>query len=169
MGINANAGSKLYISPEPVDQDSINAMTDAEALTFFDGIEDWVEVEEVEDLGTIGDTAEAITFTSVGNSRVRKLKGPKDAGTQSLVVGRDPLDEGQEELITAEGTSFNYAFRLVLSDAPTPDYDSSELFYAALVMSKSTNLGNVSNVHRRNFDLGINTGVYEKRAAETTP
>ena len=161
MAINANAGSKLYISPVPVNADTINAMTDAEAITYFEGISDWVEVEEVEDLGTIGDTSEAITVTAIGNRRVRKLKGPKDAGTQSVVVGRDPLDDGQEELITAEGTSFNYAFRIVMNDAPSPDYANSELFYAGLVMSKASNLGNVSNVHRRNFDVGINTGVFE--------
>lgn len=170
MAINANANSRLFISPTAVIPDTINAMDLATAIAFFEGITDWVEVEEVEDLGTIGDTAEAITFTAIGNARVRKLKGPKDAGTQSVVVGRDPLDDGQEEMIEAEGGAFNYPFRVVLNDAPLPGYANSELFYAGLVMSKATNMGNVSNVHRRNFDIGINTGVYEKlSAAQSAP
>lgn len=161
MAINANKNSKLFISPVPVVADTINAMSDGNAITFFQGISDWIEVEELEDLGTAGDTSEAITFTAINNSRVRKLKGPKDAGTQSVVVGRDPLDDGQEALIVAEGTDYNYAFRLVLNDARSPNHSKSEMFYAGMVMSKATNLGNVSNVVRRNFDIGINTGVYE--------
>src|SRR5690606_39014916 len=35
------------------------------------------------------------------------------------------------------------------------------LYFGALVMAKPTNLGNVSNVVRRTFPLGINTGIYE--------
>lgn len=162
MAINANKNSRLFISPTPVVPDTINAMSDGDAITFFEGINDWIEVEEIEDLGTAGDTSEAITFTAINNSRVRKLKGPKDAGTQSVVVGRDPLDDGQEALITAEGTDYNYAFKLVLNDARSPNHSKSEMFYAGMVMSKATNLGNVSNVVRRNFDIGINTAVWEK-------
>lgn len=161
MAISANANSRLYISPTPVVPDTINAMSDGDAINFFGSINDWIEVEEIEDMGTAGDTSEAITFTAINNKRVRKLKGPKDAGTQSVVVGRDPLDDGQEALIDAEGTDYNYAFRLVLNDARSPNHSKSEMFYAGMVMSKATNLGNVSNVVRRNFDIGINTGVYE--------
>lgn len=161
MAINANKNSRLFISPTPVVPDTINAMDDGTAISFFQAINDWIEVEEIEDLGTAGDTSEAITFTAINNSRVRKLKGPKDAGTQSVVVGRDPLDDGQKALIVAEGTDYNYAFKLVLNDARSPNHSKSEMFYAGMVMSKATNLGNVSNVVRRNFDIGINTGVYE--------
>ncbi|MFC5385191.1 hypothetical protein ACFPLB_04325 [Aquamicrobium segne] len=161
MAINANKNSRLFISPTPVVPDTINAMDDGTAISFFQAINDWIEVEEIEDLGTAGDTSEAITFTAINNSRARKLKGPKDAGTQSVVVGRDPLDDGQEALIAAEATDYNYAFKLVLNDARSPTHSKSEMYYAGMVMSKATNLGNVSNVVRRNFDVGINTGVYE--------
>lgn len=161
MAIHANAGSKLFISPATVNPDTVNAMSDSAAVTFFEAISDWIEVEEVEDFGTAGDASEAITFTAVSNKRVRKLKGPKDAGTQSVVVGRDPLDDGQEALIVAEGTDFNYAFKVEFNDARAADYTSSVLYYAGMVMSKSNNMGNVSNVVRRNFDIGINTAVFE--------
>lgn len=161
MAIHSNAGTKQYISPTPVNPDTINAMSDVDALAFFAAISDWIEIEEVEDHGSFGDSSESINFTAVGNKRVRKLKGPKDAGTQSLVVGRDPLDDGQEALIVAEGTDFNYAHRVVLNDARSPSYSKSELFFAGMVMTKTNNAGNVSNVVRRNFDIDINTGVYE--------
>lgn len=161
MAIHANAGSRLFISPTAVNPDTINAMSDGDAVTFFEAINDWIEVEEVEDFGTAGDTSEAITFTAVGNKRVRKLKGPKDAGTQSVVVGRDPLDDGQEALIVAEGTDYNYAFKIEFNDARSPNHSKSAMFYAGMIMSKASNMGNVSNVVRRNFDIGINTGVIE--------
>ena len=161
MAIHSNAGTRQFMSPTTVNPDTINAMSDENAITFFETINDWVEVEEVEDNGTIGDTSESVSFTAVGNKRVRKLKGPKDAGTQSLVVGRDPLDDGQEALVAAEGTDFNYPFKIELNDARTANHSKSVLYYAGMVMSKANNLGNVSNVVRRNFDIGINTGVFE--------
>lgn len=170
MAIHANAGSRLFISPTAVNPDTINAMSDSAAVTFFEAINDWIEVEEVEDFGAAGDTSEAIAFTAVGNKRVRKLKGPKDAGTQSVVVGRDPLDDGQEALIVAEGTDYNYAFKIEFNDARSPNHSKSAMFYAGMVMSKASNMGNVSNVVRRNFDIGINTGVIEVLSgAQTAP
>lgn len=169
MAIHKNAGTKFFISPTAIDTDATNKLTDAAAITFFDAISDWVEVEEVEDFGELGDSSEAITFTAVGNRRVRKLKGPKDAGTQTLTVGRDPLDDGQEALIAAEATDYNYPIKIEMADARTPDHTDSVIYYGGLVMSKPTNLGNVSNVVRRTFNIGINTGVYEVASELTTP
>lgn len=161
MAIHTNANSKLFISPTPVDVDLINAMSDEDAISFFEAIVDWVEVEELEDLGELGDTSESITFTSLANSRVRKLKGPRDAGTQTVVVGRDPLDDGQEAFIAAEKTKFDYAIKIELADARTDGYSNSIMYYAGMVQGAPTNLGNVSNVVRRTFTVGINTAIYE--------
>lgn len=161
MAVNILAGSKLFVSPTPVVPDTISAMSDGDAIIFFEGISDWIEIEEVEDFGTIGDSAESVTFTAVGNRRVRKFKGSKDAGTQELVCGRDPLDDGQEQLIVCEKTDFNYAFKIELNDARADTFSKSEMYYAGMVMSNPTNMGNVSNVVRRNFSIGVNTAVYE--------
>lgn len=166
MAIHTNAGTRVFISPVPIDVDAINDMTDADAIEFFQEIADWIEVEELEDTGEFGDTAESITFTALNNARVRKLKGPRDAGTQTIVAGRDPLDDGQEAFIAAEKTSFNYAVKQEFSDARTPEYTNSEIFYGGLVMGAPTNAGNVSNVVRRTFTVGINTAVFEVSSAE---
>lgn len=161
MAIHTNADSKLFISPTSVNVDIVNAMSDGDAVTFFDGINDWVEVEELEDLGELGDTSEAITFTALNNSRVRKLKGPRDAGTQTVVVGRDPLDDGQEAFIAAERTKFDFPIKIELADARTAGHSNSVMYYAGMVQGAPTNLGNVSNVVRRTFTVGINTAIYE--------
>jgi hypothetical protein len=167
MAIHKNAGSRFFISPTAIDPDQFEGITDTAAVALFAAILDWVEVEEIEDFGELGDSAESVTFTAVGNARVRKLKGPKDAGTQTITVGRDPLDDGQQALIDAEGEDFHYPFKVELKDARTPDHSNSVLYYAGMVMAKPTNLGNVSNVVRRSFPIGINTGVYEVASAET--
>lgn len=161
MSIHKTAGTKFYISPASLISDDVNAMTDSEAIDFFEAIVDWVEVGEVEDYGEIGDSAQAITFTAVGDRRVRKLKGPRDAGVQNLVVGRDPLDDGQDEMIDAEQEDFNHAFKIELADAPSASYSPSVMYYGGLVMTRPTNIGNVTAVTRRTFNIGINTALYE--------
>lgn len=82
-----------------------------------------------------------------------------------MVVGRDPLDDGQKALIAAEAVDFNYPFKVEFADARGPSYSNSVLYYGGLVMTKPPNLGNVSNVVRRNFQIGINTAVYEVGSA----
>lgn len=166
MAIHTNADSKLFISPASVNVDTINAMSDSAAVAFFEGINDWIEVEELEDLGELGDTSEAITFTALNNARVRKLKGPRDAGTQTIVVGRDPLDDGQEAFIAAERTKFDFPIKIELADARTAGHSNSVMYYAGMVQGAPTNLGNVSNVVRRTFTVGINTAIFEVSSAE---
>lgn len=166
MAIHINAGSKIYISQTTVNPDVINAMDDAAAISFYEGIADYIEIEEVEDMGSVGDSAEDVTFVAIGNRRVRHLKGPFDAGTQTLTCGRDPLDDGQVQLAAAQRTDFDYAFKIELNDARTANHTKSTMYYAGKVMSNPTNLGNVSNVVRREFTIGIGTAVLEIASEE---
>lgn len=168
MAIHKTAGAKFYIGPV-VNPDDLNNLSDAAAIDLFEALTGWKEVEEIEDLGDHGDSAEAITFTAIGNRRVRKLKGAKDAGTKNIVVGRDPLDDGQVALAAGEGTDFNYAFKVVHADARTADYTDSVEFFGGMVMSKSTGQGSVNTVTRRTFPIGINTAIYEVLSADATP
>lgn len=165
MAFYKTGGSKLWVSPTEVDVDAINAMDDAARLAFYEGISDWIEVEEKENLGTVGDSAENIPFTTIGGNRTRNLKGPRNAGTQEIVVGRDSLDDGQEQLIECEGTDFNYAFKIELNDAKTSNYSKSVMYYAGLVMSRPTNMGANAQVTTRTFSIGINTSVFEVGSA----
>jgi hypothetical protein len=165
MAIHKTAGAKFYISPTQAVPDTINDMTDQNALAYFQGLSDWIEVEEVEEFGELGDSSEQINFVAVGDARMRKLKGPRDAGVQAIVCGRDPLDDGQEQLIAAEATDFNYPVKIELADARSSNHTDSVLYYAGLVMSKPTGMGNASSVTRRTFNIGIQTAVYEVRSA----
>lgn len=160
MAIHKTAGAKFYIGPV-VDTDDLNGLTDAAAIAFFEGLTGWVEVEEIEDFGDHGDTSEIITFTAVSNRRVRKLKGARDAGTKNIVVGRDPLDAGQVAMAAADGTDFNYAFKVVHSDARTASYTDSVDYFAGMVNSRAVQQGTVNTVSRRTFPIAINTAIYE--------
>lgn len=161
MSIHKTAGAKFYYSPTVQSSDAINALSDAAAIALFTAISNWIEVGEVENLGEIGDSSQAISFTSLGNRRVRKLKGPKDAGMHNIVCGRDPLDLGQIAMITAAATDYNYCFRITMADVPPGTTTATKQFYAGLVMSNPTNHADVSAVTRRTFNVGINTAVYE--------
>lgn len=148
MSINAAAGSKLYIG----------GTTAAANLTAFEALT-WTAVGEIEDLGEFGDQSEAISFTSLNDSRVRKLKGPRDAGTMNLTVGDDMSDAGQTALEAAEASHLDYNFKVELNDAVTIGGENSKHYFRGKVMSKRRNVGNATNVVRRSFTIGINTAI----------
>ena len=84
------SGSKLYIAPsvaaEPADAAAYAALT-------------WVEVGFLSNIGEYGDEASLQTGAVIGDARVRKAKGSRDAGTLTITVYPDPDDLGQAALI----------------------------------------------------------------------
>src|SRR5690606_36042312 len=85
---------------------------------------------ETESLGSVGDTSAEITFDGIASNRSRRLKGTRNAGTMEVVCGIDYGDAGQIALIAAEKTIHDYAFKLVLNDAPVGGTPSERLFIA---------------------------------------
>ncbi len=161
MTIHKAKGSQLFIGPA-VDIVAINAAADeAAGIAIFAALSGWNEVLEVEDMGEHGDSSEEITFTAIKDGRVRKVKGPRNAGTMAIVVARDPLDTGQLAFIQAEQEDANFAFKLVYGDSRGGAYTNSTEYFAGLVMSRPNNIGNVSNIVRRTFNVAINTACYE--------
>jgi hypothetical protein len=168
MTIFASGGSRLFIGTTatptiPADFDINDPAQVAALIAEFEN-DSYTEVGEVEDLGEIGDEAERITFTSLADSRVRKLKGPRDAGEQTVVVGDDMLDDGQVAMVLAEGSPLNFNFKIQANDARTLNGEPTTSYYFGQVFSKRKNIGNVSTVTRRNFIVGINSPI-----VETTP
>lgn len=164
MAVSKTAGTRMYIGPV-ASAESIEAMTEEDAVTYFEGLSGWVEIEEIESFGDLGDNSEIATFANVKNRRVRKWKTTRDAGTMALVCGRDPLDAGQDAAIAAEKTDYDYAFKLVYSDAPDSDYANSVEYFAGMVVSRPTNLGGVQDMTKRTFNIGVNTAIYEVETA----
>lgn len=157
MAFNTASGSKIFIGPV---RTGINTISD------YEEISTWIEVGEVETLGEFGDESAEVTFQAIGDARVRKAKGGRNAGTLALTVGRDPLDPGQIALLAAEKTSFEYAFKVIASDAIDEDHTDSVFYFGAPVMSARHNYGTGDNVVRTTFNLGINTDILEVPSEE---
>lgn len=148
--ITTATGAKIFIGP------AVPPTTDTEAE--FSALT-WTEIGLVESLGEFGDQSNAVNFSSLGDGRVRKAKGTRDAGNLALTVARDPTDPGQDALVAAEGTSNKYAFKVTYPDRLTPTGTDSTDYFRALVMSKRNNVGSADNVIRRSFELGIDSAI----------
>ena len=150
MTISAASGSRLFIG----------TTASAENLSQFLS-DSFTEVGEVEDLGEFGDESEAVTFASLQDSRVRKLKGTRDAGTIAVVCGADDSDTGQDAMVVAEASSLDFNFKILLNDQLTISGTPSEHYFRGKVMSKRLGVGSANNVVRRTFNVGINSEILE--------
>ncbi len=148
--ISTASGSKIYIGP------AVTSATDT--LMEFQQITAWVEIGLVENMGEVGDESAAVSGAAIGDSRIRKAKGARDAGTMALVCFHDPDDTGQLAVEDAETSDNNYAFKVVLADGPAGETNSI-LYFRGLVMSQRINVGTNDNIMRRNFNIGVNSPV----------
>jgi hypothetical protein len=121
------------------------ATSTVDTIAEFEATSMWVEIGLVESVGEIGDEANPVTFQALGDGRVRKAKGARDAGTMALVCGHDPTDTGQAAVEAAEATNNNYMFKLILPDGPV-GYSDTILNYRGLVMGKRKNICNNEKV-----------------------
>jgi len=145
-------GSKFYISNVAVTSEPADAAAYA-ALT-------WVEITGIQTLGQYGDQANVINFAVIGDSRVRKSKGARDAGTMQVTTAHYGDDTGQLALIAAEATNKNYAFKVDLPNSITPSTGTDELnYFIGLVSGKKENIGTNDNIVARTFDVVINSKI----------
>lgn len=151
MTIYATNGAKLYIGAALASKSTDFVEADFATQT-------WVEIGEVEALGTVGDTSAEITFDSISANRTRRLKGTRNAGAMEVVCGIDYEDPGQIALVAAEKTIHDYAFRIVMNDAPAGGTASERLFVAK-VGSAAEALETANNVMKLNASLWVNSNV----------
>lgn len=157
MPIVATSGSKLFIGGvlDPKDEDFVAADFASQS---------WTRVNNMEGLGTLGDTSTEITFDDIGKGRTQKLKGTRNAGNQEVVCGIDYADPGQIAVIAAEKTIHDYAFKIEFNDAPVGGTPSHRM-YIAKVMSAAEALETANNVMKLNITLGINSNIVHVSAA----
>lgn len=162
MGIKATQKAKLFIGGVKAQQSADFTASDFTSET-------WVAIGWLEDLGEIGDEAEAITFDAIGEGRRLKLKGVRDAGTMEVKLGCDPADPGQIALFAAEATPDDYSFKLEWNDAPpqvtSPNTGTpTRRLFIAQVGAVKEGYGSANDVIRLNVTLNVNSNVV--RAAQ---
>jgi hypothetical protein len=153
--IETTSGTKFYISNTAA-ASTVDTLAEYEALT-------WIEISEVEDLGNVGDVSTEVTGAAIGDSRIRKAKGARNAGTMNVICfDTVPLDVGQVAVIAAEASYSNYAFKI---EFPPPVVGSAAIIYfRGLVMSNELRLGTNDNIRRRAFNIGVNSALTEEPA-----
>lgn len=160
----ATAGTKFFIG---------TAMAfDGGNVTVSDFDEQsWTRITGTTNIGATGDSAEVITSSQIdpGNpensARVRKAKGPRNAGTMTIICDVNYEDPGQLALIAAEKSADTYAFKIEFNDAPaggTP----SERYFIALVMSATEEMNEANNIIKLNSELEIDSNIVRVAAAE---
>ena len=159
MPIYATNGAKLYIGAAIADKD-----TDFQASDFTS--QTWVEVKRTEALGSLGDTASEISIDLIDRGRTQRLKGTRSGGSMEVVCGIDYADAGQIALLAAEKSRENFAFRLVLNDAPASGTPSERMFIA-MVASAVEAFDTANNVMKLNASLWVNSNVVKVNAALT--
>lgn len=151
MAIASTSGAKISIGPV---NSSADTSTDYSGLSY-------TEITPVESIGEFGDQAATIEFTALGDARVRKRKGVRNAGDLNVVCGNDPLDPGQLAAIAAEETDFTYAFKVELADAADANDTDSVFYFRALVSSARLNVGAANEIIKRNFAVLIDSAIVE--------
>lgn len=153
--IQSMTGALLAISAErPVTFDSAG---------YSDTGIDWTTVGTVEQFGNHGMQAQEINFTAIEDGVVQKLKGSKNYGTKSFVLGHIPSDTGQTLLNTASESQNRYSVRVIY---PLGDGEATnEIHYMdALVMSREIQDGDANAVRRLAVSVALCRKQVEKAA-----
>lgn len=152
------SGTRVYIG------DAVTS-TEADSLAEFQGLSPWTEIGLIESLGEFGDASSDVSFAAIGDGRMRHAKGARDAGSMTITVAHTPEDQGQAAIEVAEGTNNNYAFKVVVPDAPTGAWSDTIIYFRGLVRSKRKNIGSNDNVVRNVYEVGINSELFTDPAA----
>ncbi len=153
MSVQAATGTKIYVGTTAA----------ATSLTSFKA-DTYTQISQVQNFGAFGDESEIIKFTSLSDSRVHKVAGPRDAGDVELTIGYDLGDAGQDELIAAfeanAGSPFN--FECELNDALTTGlgpHSGTSFFWKGVVISKRIETGSSTDVVKLIVKVAITSPV----------
>lgn len=162
MTLYNTAGCKLFIGGAIEDPGADMVEADFTSQT-------WTEIKNLESIGTLGDTSSVTSFNALDRDRTIKMKGTRDGGQMTVVCGVETASAGQLAMIAAERTNNNYAFKLVLNDAPATGASPkpSERKFIALVSSQAEQYDGANDVRKMNVTLEVNSNVVRKAASAT--
>jgi Phage tail tube protein, TTP len=155
MAINpyATSGMLIHIASAAVTTEPANAAAYA-ALT-------WTQIGNVRSYSAFGDTQNIINAPVVGDSRIRKIAGSRDAGNVSLTVYTDESDTGQLALIAAALTSSQYPIRVDYPNASklTVGGTIAKRYFVAIVAGGKETPGGNEDIITTEWTLALTTKV----------
>lgn len=151
MAVNTSLGTSVWIGPVTAAPPSVAGYA---ALA-------WTQIGSVNSVSEFGDQSNMISYDSLPQKRIRKVKGSDDAGQLILSCGADPLDAGQLALSTARGARGNYAVKILLEDQASDDDLPSVFYFLAKVSGNRMAIGDANAVLTREFILEIDSPVLE--------
>jgi hypothetical protein len=147
-------GARLYTSADPLAD--IDAAADA--IGDFTGLTIATEVGLITNMGELGRVFTPVTYQTVAEGRMRKLKAGYDDGNIQLVLAQDLSDAGQALLKSyADASNQNtYPFKITLVGA---DANFDTMYFGALVLSYRTQMGALQVIQAM-VTLDINTTIF---------
>lgn len=114
----------------------------------------YTAVGEIENFGEHGVTVNVSTFTPVATATTTKLKGAKNYGTMSLVLGYLPSDAGQDIIEAAAESTNRYSAKIAY---PAGQGETTgEIHYLdVLVTKRSYQDGSVDDVRKLAVDMEV--------------
>ncbi|WP_034996938.1 hypothetical protein [Beijerinckia mobilis] len=160
MAIKSNAGTQIFVGTATFPNNTYNGLLASDYTT-----DTFTAIGNVADIGNFGDTVQTIEANSIGDARVRKLQGMRDAGTLELTVNHDPADAGQTACRAASKSSLMRNFKIILDDKATEEGTGTTLYFRAITLGNQMKTGGPNDVVQQIFQLGINTDVLEVAAS----
>lgn len=162
MPFFATAGTKVSIGGTLDMKSADFVVGDFSAIT-------WVEIKGLENIGSLGDQAQAITQSIIGEARDKTIKGTRNAGTMEMVCALDYADAGQLAAIAAEKTPYDYAFKVELNDKPATGASpkNSLRYFIGKVMSARDAIDQANNVTKLQISVAINSNIVRVAASAT--
>ncbi len=155
MSATGTLGARLYTSQTPLANiyDAANDISDFQGLTITD------EIFPLENLGEFSRQFELVTFSSIGDGRILKIKGPFNDGALQLSVAMDLEVSGQFIMFNACKTANQDVYPFKIAFVGTSAYHSV-CYFGGLPMSYRIMAGAANSILRAQINLEVDTEVF---------
>lgn len=139
----------------------IEAGTECDTLSEYDALT-WVRVGQLLDVGEFGAQYQEVTYTTIDDGIVHRLKGALDNGTFSITVARNPEDEGQGDVLVGLDSYDNVNVKVELNDKPAGVGAKPTRFcFPAKIFSYKNQFGDANQVTKAVINVGIDGFIIE--------
>ncbi|SMH29750.1 hypothetical protein [Azospirillum agricola] len=139
----------------------VEAGTECDTLSEYDALT-YVRVGMLLDVGEFGAQYQEVTYTTIDEGVVRRLKGALDNGTFSLSTARVPEDVGQADMLEGLDSYENVNIKVELNDKPTGvGAKPTRFYFPAKIFSYKNQFGDANQVVKANINIGIDGFIIE--------